>query len=156
MGEGTSGKSGGVKVIPKSAATKFASANNGSGETYTAGTNSKKVKGADSWETPNGHNMLETTDFWDSSVDNMPGMKTGEWSVSGNYNNVAGLADIQAAHDAGEIIEIAATPDESNHTTGYECTAYVSEFSISTDANDKVTFDATFVFADGDGWSRLA
>lgn len=158
MGEGTSGKSSGVRVIAKSAGTKFKSSNNGSGEPYNNGTNSSQVQGADSWEMPNGRNMLETTDFWDTSEDYLPGMKTGSFTVEGNWNDAGGgLGKIQDAHDAGETIELACTPDEANYEKGgYEGTFYVSELNVQSGANDKATFTATFEFADGDGWSRLS
>jgi hypothetical protein len=156
MGEGIAGKASGIKVIPNAAGTAFKSNNNTGGEAYAAGTNSVPVDGADSWQMPTSWNMLDVADFSDTSVDNLPGMKTGEWSASGNYHQSGqGLEEIQDAHDSETPIELAMVADEATVTTGYECTVYVSELNISSEANGKVTFDATFVFADGDGWSRL-
>lgn len=157
MGNAVAGKESGVRVSydPANPNSKFDSLNTSSGNAY--GSNGNQVDGANSVDTPTGRNMLESTDFFDEAENNEPGLKTGEWTIEANWDPAsAGLTDLQSAHDNGDLIEVAAVPDEASPTAGgYEMTCYVSQFDFSTGANDKVTVSIQLVCGDGDGWSAL-
>lgn len=151
MGQGTAGKNSEFYV--KAQGSKYTKSDVGTG-----GTDAERVAGAQSVSTPNGRNMLDTGDFSDDGPSNLPGKKTGEWSVEGNYHEDAnnGFATLKDAFDNGTQLEAAAVPDDTQASPpGYEMTVYVSELEISSEHDGKVEFSATLVCSDGNGWAPL-
>jgi predicted secreted protein len=143
------------EVYVKTAGTKY-----DQGDVGSSGTDSERVAGANNVSAPNGFNMLDTTDFSDVAQAQKPGLKSGEWTISGNYNEETstGLATLKTAFEGRSEVEVAVVPDDDgvSNPDGYEMTAYVSQFQIDSSHDGKVEFSVTIVSSDGNGWAALA
>lgn len=120
------------------------------------------VDGSNSLSAPMGYNALDATSFEDEAENFILGMKTGEWSLEGNYSDqsTGGLFVLEDAHDTGSKVEIGFIVDDTVATSadakGYEMTVLVTNFDMESSQDGKVTYSATLQCADGDGWNKLA
>jgi len=159
MGDATPG----MDAKPVAFASGTGSGTNGKlnkSDVYSA--TSEEVDGCNSLNAPNGYNALDSTDFGDEAENVELGLKTGEWTMEGNYQDApgTGLKALDDAHDSGDKVEVGYIIDEtvaaSGDAKGKEMTVYVTNFEESSTPDGKTEFSATLQCADGKGWNRLA
>ena len=159
MGEATAGKDTKVVAMTASSGSGTGGVLNKS-DIYGA-SSSDEVAGCNNLSAPNGYNALDSTDFGDVAENVILGMKSGNWTLEGNYNDLSptALETLEDAFDQGNAVEVGFIVDEtvgtSSDAKGYEMTVFVTDFNLDSEQSGKVEFSITVQCSDGDGWNRL-
>jgi len=110
-------------------------------EASTDGSTYSAIGGANSVSANLGRAMLEITDFDDTAVNRIAGLKDSSVSVSGHYiGDDAGQVILKAAAASGNDVYIRWRPDG---TLGFVLQGKVENYNMSGDPGSTTTFDSS-------------
>lgn len=110
-------------------------------EASSDGSSYDSIGGANSVSPNLSRAMLEVTDFDDTAVNRIAGLKDSSISVSGHYDGAdAGQSTILTEFESGDDVYIRYRPDG---TTGFVIQGKVESFNLSTDVSGTATFDCS-------------
>ena len=110
-------------------------------EASTDGSTYSAIGGANSVSANMARAMLEITDFDDTAVNRIAGLKDSSVSVSGHYiGDDAGQVILKAAAASGNDVYIRWRPDG---TLGFVLQGKVENYNMSADPGSTTTFDSS-------------